>query len=158
MAWKPLETRPHHVSGARGDSGTGASHRTVQTWMDSREKTARGGTPETKKEKGNHCGKERTYSWSEEHSQLQADRGQSAFSQTDRKQASVGSRSPDTDHPTRWQRRQAKQHRGADGSDNAQSLEAQQSQFIEETMEIPVSAQKQTGFRRYRGDSSITVQ
>ena len=27
MAWKPLETRPHHVSGARGDSGADASHR-----------------------------------------------------------------------------------------------------------------------------------
>ena len=27
MAWKPLETRPHHVSGARGDSGADVSHR-----------------------------------------------------------------------------------------------------------------------------------
>ena len=63
MAWKPLETRPHHVSGARGDSGADASHRTVQAWMDSREKTAREGTPEPKNEKSNHCGKERTYSW-----------------------------------------------------------------------------------------------
>ena len=55
-AWKPLETRPHHVSGAPGDSGAGASHRTVQAWMDSREKTARDGTPEPKKEvKSNHC-------------------------------------------------------------------------------------------------------
>ena len=56
--------------------------------------------------------------------------------------------SPDTDHSTRWQRRQAKQHRGDDGSDSAQRSEAQQSQFIEETIEIPVSAQRQTGFRR----------
>ena len=52
MVWKPLETRPHnHVSGARGDSGADASHRTVQAWMDSREKTAREGTPEPKNEK-----------------------------------------------------------------------------------------------------------
>ena len=49
MAWKPLETRPHHVSGARGDSGADASHRTVQAWMGSNEKTAREGTPEPKK-------------------------------------------------------------------------------------------------------------
>ena len=52
-----------HVRAARGDSGAGASHRTVQAWMDSREKAARDGTPEPKKEKSNHCGKERTYSW-----------------------------------------------------------------------------------------------
>ena len=63
MAWKPLETRPHHVSGARGDSGADASHRTVQAWMDSREKTSREGTPVPKNEKSNHCGKEWTYSW-----------------------------------------------------------------------------------------------
>ena len=47
---------------------------------------------------------------------------------------------PDTDHPTRWQRHQAKQHRGADGSDSAQRSEAQQSQFIEETIEISAEA------------------
>ena len=45
MTWKPLVTRPHHVSGARGDNGAG---------------TAREGTPEPKKVK--------------EHSQLQAKR------------------------------------------------------------------------------------
>ena len=73
---------------------------------------------------------------------------ESAFSQTNNEQSSFVSRSLDTDHPTRWQRRQAKQHRGADGSDDAQRSEAQQSQFIEETIEIPVSAQRQTGFRR----------
>ena len=67
---------------------------------------------------------------------------------TNNEQSSFVSRSPDTDHPTRWQRRQAKQHTGADGSDNAQRSEAQQSQFIEETIEIPVSPQRQTGFRR----------
>ena len=39
------------------------THRTVQAWMDSREKTAREGIPEPKNEKSNHCGKERTYSW-----------------------------------------------------------------------------------------------
>ena len=58
-----MEKRPHHVSGARGDSGAGALDRTVQAWMDSREITARDGTPEPKKEKSNHCGRERTYSW-----------------------------------------------------------------------------------------------
>ena len=48
--WKPLETRPHHyVSGARGDSGADASHRTVQAWMDSDEKQPGKGTPEPKK-------------------------------------------------------------------------------------------------------------
>ena len=31
-------------------------------------------------------------------------------------------RSPDTDHPTRQQRRQPKQHRGADGSDNCSKI------------------------------------
>ena len=86
--------------------------------------------------------------WQEEHSQLQADRGQSAFSQTNNDQSSFVSRSPDTDHPTRWQRRQAKQYRSADSSDKAQTSEAQQSQFIYETIEILVSAKRQTGFRR----------
>ena len=38
--------------------------------------------------------------------------------------------------------------RGADDSDSAQRSEAQQSQFIEETIEIPVSAQRQTDFRK----------
>ena len=38
--------------------------------------------------------------------------------------------------------------RDADGSDSAQRSEAQQPQFIEETIEIPVSAQRQTGFSR----------
>ena len=61
--WKPLETRPHHVSGARGDSGADASHWTVQAWMDSREKTSKEGTPVPKNEKNNHCGKEWTNSW-----------------------------------------------------------------------------------------------
>ena len=37
------------MSGARGDSGADASHRTVQAWMGSNEKTAREGTPEPKK-------------------------------------------------------------------------------------------------------------
>ena len=74
-----LETRPHHVSGARGDSGADASHRTVQAWMDSREKKVREGTEEPKNEKSNHCGKERTYSWLGEHSQLQANNEQSPF-------------------------------------------------------------------------------
>ena len=40
MAWKPLETRPHHVSGARGDSGADASHRTVQGPQNPRMKRA----------------------------------------------------------------------------------------------------------------------
>ena len=56
--------------------------------------------------------------------------------------------SPDTDHSTRWQRRQAKQHRGADDSDSAQRSEAQQSQFIKETIEIPASAQRETEIRK----------
>ena len=64
MTWKPLETRHHHVSGARGDSGADASHRTAQAWMDSREKTAREGTPEPKNDKS---------------SQLQANKEQSPF-------------------------------------------------------------------------------
>ena len=50
MAWKPLETRPHHVSGARGVAAQVSRHRTVQAWMDSKE-TAREGTPEPKTEK-----------------------------------------------------------------------------------------------------------
>ena len=108
------------MSAARGDSGADASHRKVQAWMDSREKTAREGTPEPKNENSNHCGK------------LQANNEQSPFV----------SRSPDTDHSTRWQRRQAKQHRGADGSDSAQRSEAQQSQFIKEIIEIPILAQR----------------
>ena len=61
--WSRGARRPRDVSGARRDSGADASHRTVQAWMDSREKTAREGTPQPKNEKSNHCGKERTYSW-----------------------------------------------------------------------------------------------
>ena len=38
--------------------------------------------------------------------------------------------------------------RGADDSDSAQRSEAQQSQFIKETIEIPASAQRQTEFRK----------
>ena len=51
MAWKPLETRPHHVSGARGDSGADVSHRTVQAWMDSREKKQPGKGPQNPRKK-----------------------------------------------------------------------------------------------------------
>ena len=47
------------MSGARGDSGADASHRTVQAWMGSNEKTAREGTPRTQEK-------------AKEHSQLQA--------------------------------------------------------------------------------------
>ena len=60
MTWKPLETRPHHVSGARGDSGADASHRQCRHGWTQTKKIAREGTPEPKKVK--------------EHSQLQAKR------------------------------------------------------------------------------------
>ena len=42
----------------------------------------------------------------------------------------------------------SKQRRHADGPDSVQSLEAQQSQFTDEAVEFPVSAQRQTGVRR----------
>ena len=138
MAWKPLETRPHHVSGARGDSGAGASHRTVQAWMDSREKQPGKGpqNPRTKRattagKSGPTAGKKSIANCRQTTNNHHSYRGP-----------------PDTDLSTRWQRRQAKQHRGADGSDSAQRSEAEQSQFIEETIEIPILAQRQTGFRR----------
>ena len=51
MTWKPLETRPHHVSGARGDSGADASHRQCRHGWTQTKKTAREGTPEPKKSK-----------------------------------------------------------------------------------------------------------
>ena len=38
--------------------------------------------------------------------------------------------------------------RGADDSDSTQRSEAQQSQFIKETIEIPASAQRETEFRK----------
>ena len=57
MAWKPLETRPHHVSGARGDSGAGASHRTVQAWMDSRKKQPGMGPQNPRKKRATTAGK-----------------------------------------------------------------------------------------------------
>ena len=61
MTWKPLETRPHHVSGARGDSGVDVSHKQCRHgWTQIKRKTAREGTSEPKKAK--------------EHSQLQAKR------------------------------------------------------------------------------------
>ena len=130
MTWKPLETRPHHVSGARGDSGAGASHRTVQAWMDSREKQPGKGpqNPRTKRattagKSGATAGKKSIANCRQTTNNHHSYRGP-----------------PDTDHSTRWQRRQAKQHRGADGSDSAQRSEAQQSQFIEETIEISTEA------------------
>ena len=135
------------MSGARGDSGADASHRTVQAWMDSREKTAWEGTPEPKKEKSNHCGKERTFSWQKEHSQLQANNEQSPFV----------SRHPDTDHSTRRQRRQAKQHRGADGSDRLKDRKLSS----HSSSRKPSRSLSQCRGRLYsedRGDSSISVQ
>ena len=60
MAWKPLETRPHHVSGARGDSGADASHR-----------QCRHGWTQTKKQPGKGPQNPRKV---KEHSQLQAKR------------------------------------------------------------------------------------
>ena len=58
MAWKPLETRPHHVSGARGDSGADASHR-----------QCRHGRTQTKNQPGKGPQNPRKV---KEHSQLQA--------------------------------------------------------------------------------------
>ena len=58
MAWKPLETRPHHESGARGDSGADASHR-----------QCRHGRTQTKKQLGKGPQNPRKV---KEHSQLQA--------------------------------------------------------------------------------------
>ena len=60
IAWKPLETRLHHVSGARGDSGAGASHR-----------QCRNGLTKTKKQPGKGPQNPRKV---KEHSQLQVKR------------------------------------------------------------------------------------
>ena len=46
-----LEALGNNVSGARGDSGADASHRTVQAWMGSDEKTAREGPQNPRKGK-----------------------------------------------------------------------------------------------------------
>ena len=51
------------MSGARGDSGADASAQDSAGMDGLKRKTAREGTPKTKKEKSNHCGKERTYIW-----------------------------------------------------------------------------------------------
>ena len=96
--------------------GRGASvpHRTVQARVDSEDKTARDGTPEPKNEKsGPTAGRK-------EHGQLQADRGQSAFSQRDREQPSDRD-PPHTVHSTRSWRRQVRRNArtGPDSPDSA---------------------------------------
>ena len=93
-----------------------------------------------------------------EHSQLQTDREQSAFSQRDRKQPSVVARSPQT-QCTQQDRgtvrcegtlssHSSKQRTSPDSPDSAKSLEAQQAQFIDEDIEILVSTQRQPRFIR----------
>ena len=43
MAWKPLETRPHHVSGAREGSGADASHRQCRHgWTQTKKQPGKG--------------------------------------------------------------------------------------------------------------------
>ena len=79
-------------------------------------KNSQGRDPEPKNEQSNHCGKERIYSWEKEHSQLQ------------KKQRTITIRIEVPQTQITQQDGQAKQHRGADGSDSAQRSEAQQSQ------------------------------
>ena len=50
LVWKPLETRPHHVSGARGDSGANVSHRQCRHgWTQT--KNSQGRDPRTQESK-----------------------------------------------------------------------------------------------------------
>ena len=100
----PWKLRPHHVSSARGDSGAGASHRTVQAWMDS-EKKQPGKTPPEPKNEEQQAGKNGPTA------------GKKSIANC-RQQTTNNHHSyrgpPVTDHSTRWKRRQAKHHRGAD--------------------------------------------
>ena len=139
QAWKPLETRPHHVSGARGVAAP--VPRTEQCRREWARKTKQAGmgfqSPDLQLV---------IRAW-------QTAGGQRAISLQSKKRQETSisrSRSPDTVYSTRSWRRQVRRNAptGPDSPDSAQSVGAQQSQFVNEDIEILVSTQRQPGFRR----------
>ena len=144
QAWKPLETKPHRSERCPRGRGASVSHRTVQAAVDSEDKTNLDWTPEPKNEKsGPTAGRQEQPL--RERADLQLVRRawptasrQRAISLQSKKQETTISRIEIP--PGHSALNKIVEMPGArtspDSPDSAQSLEAQQLQFIDEDIQI----------------------